>query len=45
MDVLYVTSAQLVIEGVPAAEPAGAVFKITGIGAKGLPGVKVKLNV
>ncbi|KAF5269326.1 hypothetical protein FQR65_LT02628 [Abscondita terminalis] len=41
---LYVTSAQLVIDGEKQPEPAGAVFKVTGTGTKGLPGVNVKLN-
>lgn len=43
MDELYVTSAQLVVKGEKQPHPAGAVFKVTGLGAKGLPGVKVKL--
>lgn len=44
MDILYVTSAQLVVKGVGQDEPAGSVFKVTGTGAKGLPGYKVKLD-
>lgn len=44
LDELYVTSAQLVVKGVEQPAPAGAVFKVTGTGAKGLPGYKVDLN-
>lgn len=43
LDELYVTSAQLVVKGEKQPHPAGAVFRLTGIGARGLPGVKVKL--
>ena len=42
LDILYVTSAQLVVKGQHQPSPAGAVFKVTGIGAKGFPGNKVK---
>lgn len=44
MDEMYVTSAQLVVKGVTQPKPAGAVFKVTGTGAKGLPGYKVNLD-
>nr|ADK55065.1 luciferin regenerating enzyme [Lampyris turkestanicus] len=40
---LYVTSGQLVIEGKTQPAPAGAVFKVTGVGSKGLPCVNVHL--
>ena len=43
MDELYVTSAKLVVKGETQPKPAGAVFKITGTGCKGIPGYKVKL--
>jgi len=43
MDELYVTSAQLVVNGVKQAHPAGAVFKVTGLGVKGLPSYKVRV--
>jgi gluconolactonase len=43
LDELYVTSAQLVVNGVKQAHPAGAVFRVTGTGARGQPGVKVKI--
>lgn len=45
MDKLYVTSAQLVVKGVEQPVPAGAVFKVTGTGAKGIPGYKVNLDI
>ncbi|KAF5304483.1 hypothetical protein FQA39_LY09679 [Lamprigera yunnana] len=41
---LYVTSAQLVVDGQKQPDPAGAVFKVTGTGSKGIPCVNVKLN-
>lgn len=44
MDVLYVTTAQLVVDGVEQPDPAGAVFAVTGTGAKGYPNYKVKLE-
>lgn len=44
MDILYVTSAQLVVKRVAQEEPAGSVFKVTGTGARGLPGYKVRLD-
>lgn len=44
LDVLYVTTAQLVVNGIKQPDPAGAVFKVTGTGAKGLPGYNVKLE-
>lgn len=44
LDVLYVTTAQLVVNGVKQPEPAGALFKVSGTGAKGLPSNKVKLE-
>ncbi|GJQ86435.1 hypothetical protein Trydic_g10342 [Trypoxylus dichotomus] len=44
MDILYVTSAQLVVKGVAQEDPAGAVFQVTATGAKGFPGYKVKLD-
>ncbi|KAK4879087.1 hypothetical protein RN001_007233 [Aquatica leii] len=40
---LYVTSAQLVVDGQKQPEPAGAVFKVTGTGSKGLLCTNVKL--
>ncbi|KAB0798137.1 hypothetical protein PPYR_09130 [Photinus pyralis] len=43
LDELYVTSAQLVIDGKTQPAPAGAVFKVTGTGSKGVPCVNVKL--
>jgi gluconolactonase len=43
LDELYVTSAQLVVNGVKQAHPAGAVFRVTGTGARGQPGFKVKI--
>lgn len=43
LEELYVTSAQLVIEGKTQPAPAGAVFKVTGTGSKGVPCVNVKL--
>ncbi|KAJ3654200.1 hypothetical protein Zmor_013404 [Zophobas morio] len=43
LDELYVTSAQLVVNGVKQPHPAGAVFRVTGLGVRGQPGVKVKI--
>ncbi|KAF2906145.1 hypothetical protein ILUMI_00037 [Ignelater luminosus] len=45
LDTLYVTSAQLVVDGESQPEPAGAVFKVTNVGAKGLPCANVRLNI
>lgn len=45
MDILYVTSAQLVVKGVEQGAQAGAVFKVTGTGAKGVPGYNFKLDI
>ena len=38
------TSAKLVVDGEEQPEPSGALFTVTGIGAKGFPGKKVKLE-
>jgi len=44
LDELYVTSARMTINGVVLAQPDhGAVYRVTGLGVKGLPGVRVKL--
>lgn len=45
LDELYVTSAKFTVGGVvlEAKEGHGATFKVTDVGAKGYPGVKVKL--
>lgn len=44
LDELYVTSARFTIDGVilEPSEGHGYTYKVTGIGAKGYPGVKVK---
>lgn len=42
MDILYVTSAAQERDR-PQSFPAGKVFKVTGLGAKGLPMNKVRL--
>nr|XP_022906695.1 regucalcin [Onthophagus taurus] len=44
LDELYVTSARLTVKGVEQKEPAGAVFKVTGTGARGIPNYKVNLD-
>lgn len=44
LDVLYVTTAQLIVNGIKQPAPAGAVFKVTGTGARGFPSCKVKLD-
>lgn len=43
MDILYVTSAKITIHGDVQENPAGCCFKVTGTGARGLPGVPVKI--
>lgn len=44
LDELYVTSAAFTVDGVELPPPNhGATFKITNVGAKGFPGVNVKL--
>ncbi|CAH0557443.1 unnamed protein product [Brassicogethes aeneus] len=43
LDELFVTSAQLVVKGQKQPHPAGAVFRVTGLGVRGEPGVKVKI--
>lgn len=42
LDILYVTSAGIERSG-PQPKPAGSLFKVTGLGATGLPASKVKL--
>ena len=44
LDELYVTTAAFTVDGVELPPPNhGATYKVTGIGAKGLPGVNFKL--
>lgn len=45
LDELYVTSARFTVDGVvlDPKEGHGVTYKVTGIGAKGYPGVRVKL--
>lgn len=42
LDILYVTSASTERSG-PQPKPAGSLFKVTGLGAKGFAGVKVRV--
>jgi len=42
LDILYVTTAATERSG-PQPKPAGSLFKVTGLGATGLPGVKVRV--
>jgi len=42
LDILFATTAAIERAG-PQPKPAGALFKITGLGVKGLPGVKVRV--
>ncbi|XP_017785409.1 PREDICTED: regucalcin-like [Nicrophorus vespilloides] len=44
MDVLYVTSAKLVVKGEEQPKPAGALFRVTRTGCRGIPGYKVDLE-
>lgn len=43
LDILYVTSAKIAVRGVEQPQPAGCTFKVTGTGARGVPGVPVKI--
>lgn len=42
LDILYVTTAATARDGVQAPQ-AGHLFKVTGLGVKGLPGVNVRV--
>lgn len=43
LDVMFVTSARLPMEGKEQPEPAGVVFKVTGIDTIGTPSYDLKL--
>ncbi|KAJ8967888.1 hypothetical protein NQ314_002593 [Rhamnusium bicolor] len=43
LDELYVTSGRLAIEGLTASPEGGFIYRVTGLNAKGLPGVRIVL--